>query len=278
MTTLLIDADILVYSCAFAAQKTLYFYKGVTFPCADDCKAWCSENQLDYATLRKSGEITTRVEVLPSKVAKTVYTSRLKQYIHRCGGSHVKFFLSGDGNFREQVAVTKPYKGNRTQPKPEHYLLMRDMVLGERDVTLTTGIEADDAIGIAMGQIPKAAVLSTDKDLTQIAGRHYNWDHNSRFSISKREALRAFHVQALCGDATDNIPGLPGVGRIKAAKMLEGCTSPKHEWDKVLEAYSEQGMDYLEEQATLVWILKQGGEVWSEQHYRENYLNGYDSN
>ena len=35
-------------------------------------------------------------------------------------GLEIQLYLTGSGNFREQVATIQPYKGNRTQPKPPY--------------------------------------------------------------------------------------------------------------------------------------------------------------
>jgi 5'-3' exonuclease len=39
------------------------------------------------------------------------------------------------------------------------------------------------------------------------------------------------------GDSVDNIPGLPGVGPVKAAKLLEGLTTHEERRSAVIDAY-----------------------------------------
>lgn len=57
-------------------------------------------------------------------------------------------YLTGDANFRNDIAVTKPYKGNRSKPKPYHYKNARAYLLGLPNTVLCEGIEADDAMSI----------------------------------------------------------------------------------------------------------------------------------
>ncbi len=99
------------------------------------------------------------------------------------------------------------------------------------------GYEADDLLGALAGQAvasgADAAILSGDRDLLQLVrsgvtvllpGRTFSdavsYDEEAveaRFGV-KPGQLTAF--KALVGDASDNIPGVPGIGEKTAARLL----------------------------------------------------------
>ena len=93
--------------------------------------------------------------------------------------------------------------------------------------------EADDLIGSAVhaarahGQ--HAVIISADKDLSQLLGEHdEQWDfaRGQRWGtrgVKARHGVEAHQIAdylALCGDAVDNIPGVPGIGAKTAAILL----------------------------------------------------------
>ena len=60
-------------------------------------------------------------------------------------GLEMKVYLTGTGNFREQIAVTQPYKGNRTAPKPLYLPDVRQYLIDMWGAVVIDGKEADDA-------------------------------------------------------------------------------------------------------------------------------------
>ena len=84
--------------------------------------------------------------------------------------------LTGKGNFRDEIAVTAPYKGNRKDAeKPKHYKLIRDYLVYSWDAVIWEGMEADDAIAIEATELAgDGVIVSLDKDLDQVVGWHYN--------------------------------------------------------------------------------------------------------
>ena len=64
-----------------------------------------------------------------------------------------EFFITGKTppNFREAIAVTQPYKGNRTDTKkPEHIQALRDRLVLYWNAEMSVGEEADDLISKRM--------------------------------------------------------------------------------------------------------------------------------
>jgi hypothetical protein len=240
----------------------------------------------DYAerTTRNTNatyHIWSRKDIRPVQEALQITKACLDDAIaaieDKYGQSEVHIFLSGKKNFRDSLAVTKPYKGNRSDtPKPVHYEAIGDYLRAVRGAVETSGHEADDEIGIraveAKERQQEYIVVSNDKDLDQIAGKHYDWIKKEFYTVSPKEAKTQFYLQVLQGDSTDNIPGLPGIGPSKAAAALEGLKSPAEMMEKCIELYMYRHSpkepsfpaSYLEEQANLVYILKKPGETWSK--------------
>ncbi|MCW5581244.1 MAG: exodeoxyribonuclease IX [Luteimonas sp.] len=93
--------------------------------------------------------------------------------------------------------------------------------------------EADDLIGSALhaarAQGHRGVIVSADKDLSQLLGVHdEQWDfaRGQRWGmagVKARHGVEARQIAdylALCGDAIDNIPGVPGIGAKTAAVLL----------------------------------------------------------
>lgn len=279
---LLLDADVLVYEVAFGAQQTTYALRDeASFSNAQAAKEYCEEHELDYRALRKAGEITSSVEVLPESVCDMLYLKKISDIKQACGRPEatIELFLSGEGNFREAVATTKPYKGNRLdKPRPEHYQYARELVLRDSRTHCVAGIEADDALSISQYEAkPFTTILCTiDKDLNMVAGLHYDWGKSIKYLVSEEDALHWFFTQCLTGDSTDNIPGLPKWGGVKAKAWLTGTRhSPKRGWEAVRKAYrdsAENDTEYLTEQATLLWMQRKPDERFSIKHFEDTYL------
>lgn len=84
--------------------------------------------------------------------------------------------LTGKENFRNDIAVTVPYKGNRKSEKPVHYHLLREYLVDAWAATVSQGIEADDMLAIRATELGESSVIvSLDKDLDQVPGWHYNF-------------------------------------------------------------------------------------------------------
>lgn len=175
-----------------------------------------------------------------------------------------KAFLTGKGNFRYAIATTVPYKGNRKDAvKPKHFDALRHH-LGKLGAVTIDGSEADDACAIALVESPLAVLVHVDKDLNQLAGKHYNPVKDLEYEVTEQEGLYSFYTQVLTGDRTDNIPGLPKIGPVKAEKILNGITGEVPLYEAVKAKYYELGFDddYLLEQARLLWLQRYEGELW----------------
>ena len=174
-----------------------------------------------------------------------------------------KGFLTGKGNFRDDLAVTAPYKGQRTSEKPVHFQALRCHLVTSWGFTVVKGIEADDAVGIAAYAVPEneTIMVHIDKDLNQFRGWHYNYRKKEKYYVSEFEGLVSFYTQILTGDRIDNIVGLKGIGPVKAKKLLADCTNEKELYSAVLKAYDGDEKRVLEN-GQLLWLQRKENELW----------------
>lgn len=172
-------------------------------------------------------------------------------------------FLTGKGNFRESIAVTVPYKGQRIAEKPVHLQALRDHLVNSWGFEVVHGIEADDAVGIAAYAVPEdqSIMVHIDKDLNQFRGWHYNYRKKEKYYVSEFEGLTAFYTQILTGDRIDNIVGLKGIGPVKAKRILEECTNENELYQAVLKAYEGDQQRVLEN-GQLLWLQREPNQVW----------------
>jgi DNA polymerase-1 len=128
------------------------------------------------------------------------------------------------------------YKANRPEPPGDlipQFPLVRDAVRAFNVACIEQeGYEADDIIATYARQAVEAGaevtIVSSDKDLMQLVQPGiimYDTMKNKR--IEKAEVQERFgvppskvvEVQALIGDSSDNVPGVPGIG-VKTAALL----------------------------------------------------------
>ena len=136
-------------------------------------------------------------------------------------------------NFRHKIYPA--YKANRQETPPElipQFSLIRqaceafDVPFIEKE-----GYEADDLIATyAHSQPGDVTIVSSDKDLMQLVGGSVRmFDPIKNRLIGVEEVKEKFgvppqqviDVQALAGDSTDNVPGIPGIGIKTAAELIQ---------------------------------------------------------
>ena len=207
------------------------------------------------------------------KIALARVAERLEEMLFlELGVEKYEGYLTGQGNFRNNIAVTAPYKGNRTGAKPKHYSLLREYLVEAWGFSVVDRFEADDRVVQRHWELGSDSILvGIDKDALQSPGWHYNWQKQELFEVSKAEGLKNFYRQILTGDRIDNIIGIKGIGPKKADKILENCTSPAEYYKACVDAFwgkmqTEElyGLAHqrVEENAKLLWMCRKEGEVW----------------
>ncbi|MBI5163281.1 MAG: DNA polymerase I, partial [Magnetospirillum sp.] len=129
------------------------------------------------------------------------------------------------------------YKAHRPPPPEElvpQFPLIRDATRAFNVACIEQdGFEADDLIATYAAQAAalgtKVTIVSSDKDLMQLVGHGVEmFDPLKNKAIGVAEVVEKFgvgpdkvvDVQALCGDAADNVPGVPGIGIKTAAQLI----------------------------------------------------------
>jgi DNA polymerase I len=202
------------------------------------------------------------------------YTRFLCELLERVQPDHiaVAFDASLTSSFRNSIYPA--YKANRELPPPD---LERQFVLC-REITEALGIhvmidhsfEADDLIGSTVWSLRasgmRSVIVSADKDFGQLLGEHdEQWDYarNTRWGpagVHERLGVHPHQVAdylALCGDAVDNIPGVPGIGAKTASALLAHFGS----LDVLLERIDEVGYLRLRGAATCAARLREHAEA-----------------
>ncbi len=211
-------------------------------------------------------------------------------------------YLTGKGNFRDEIATEKKYKGNRKKEKPFHYYNLRAYLEGAYDTRCVDGLEADDLLCIEQQKRLSdldTIICSRDKDLRIQPGYHFTWEVNGqpRFGPAlvrevgelklKRggkklfgTGLSFFYSQLLTGDATDNIPKVASYGPVKTFKTLAGHTTHLDLFKAVRDVYREFYGDEWDvkmlERGRLLWMTKElhedGSPVLWELPFKEEEL------
>ncbi len=203
--------------------------------------------------------ITYRVGFASEDVDEATCLARVTQLVNEIVFDDLqcddyRAYITGKGNFRNDLAVTEPYKGNRKDAKrPIHYDAIRTH-LQRLGAVLVEGQEADDAVAIDATE-SGGWIVSIDKDLDQVAGWHYNFVKHEEYYITEEEGLRNLYTQVLTGDRTDNIIGLKGIGPKKAAKLLEDCKTEREYYDACLKAYDGNELRVIEN-LNLLWLRR----------------------
>jgi len=168
------------------------------------------------------------------------------------GATHFNLFLSDSAEncFRHQLCPE--YKAHRTQEKPKWYNEIKEYLILNHGAKIAYGMEADDALGI--NQSENTILCTIDKDLDQIPGRHYRWaiwrngvelSPSKVYTVSEYEGRSFLWQQMLIGDVSDNIKGIPKIGKVRASALLEGLPLEDME-DIVKTKYKETHEDNWE--------------------------------
>lgn len=153
--------------------------------------------------------------------------------------------FSGRANFRRHIMPT--YKANRTKAKPLAYVFTVNAMQDRFEHRLVDGLEADDLLGILLttDKYRDAVVLTLDKDLRTVPGRHMNPLKEDRpVLVSEPDADFRWLMQTLHGDPTDGYGGIPKVGPKKAEAILRPARGAgmRAMWAAVVGAYRKAGM------------------------------------
>tara|TARA_Y100001970_G_scaffold69847_1_gene88998 strand:- start:7837 stop:10608 length:2772 start_codon:yes stop_codon:yes gene_type:complete len=144
-------------------------------------------------------------------------------------------FDSARKNFRNEIYAD--YKANRSDAPddliPQFDFIRKSVLAFNLPSIEQVNFEADDLIATYVEQInkvgAKATIVSSDKDLLQLYGKNTRVfdpmknkflgidDIKQKFGVNPEQII---DVQALAGDSSDNVPGVPGIGIKTAAELI----------------------------------------------------------
>lgn len=194
----LIDGDIVVYRCGWAAEN-----ETETIACVrtDDCikrilnEVGATSYQVWFSD---SLENNYRLRYNPEYKANRALQPKPRHY------SGLKLFLQNE--WKAQVTTNQE----------------ADDILGIMQSQAGAG---------------ETIICSIDKDLLQVPGLHYNFVKKEFIEQDYTNGLRHFYTQCLVGDRVDNIFGVAGIGPVKAERAFEGLSSELDLFEKTLSLY-----------------------------------------
>jgi len=208
-----------------------------------------------FQSMNQDRKYNYRADGLPTGAVR-LFCNKIYQFI-RDGAADVRpshlaiIFDKSERSFRNELYAD--YKANRSEAPDDlvpQFPLMRAAVeaFGLKPIE-KAGFEADDIIATYARQAAEAGadvvIVSADKDLMQLVNERVSmYDPASgegRRAGSGRMGVRperrigipevveyfgvtpdkVVDVQALVGDATDNVPGVPGIGIKTAAQLIQ---------------------------------------------------------
>ncbi|HLO79229.1 MAG TPA: DNA polymerase I [Magnetospirillum sp.] len=164
------------------------------------------------------------------------FTTMLLKLLNETDADHLAvIFDAARKTFRSDIYPE--YKAHRPPPPEElvpQFPLIREATRAFNVPCLELeGYEADDLIATyaaqAVARGARVTIVSSDKDLMQLVGDGVEMmDPLKSRIIATPEVIEKFgvtpdkvvDVQALCGDPTDNVPGVPGIGVKTAAQLI----------------------------------------------------------
>jgi len=223
-TTLLIDADVIAVRAAIFCETKFDFGDG-------DFIEYHPEELPDYI----EGEIQS-------------YRTRL-----RC--DNVVCVLSDSVNFRKEILPT--YKASRPV-KPKLHAMARDYIKDNFDTKIKATLEGDDVLGILSTHPTlikgKKIIVSIDKDMQTIPGYLFDPDNDKRPRLIHPVAADRFWLlQTMTGDTVDEYKGCPGIGPVKAQKLIDDVVEwgtpwasdeelVAETWRRIVELYISKGL------------------------------------
>ena len=208
------------------------------------------------------------------------FTSMLLKLSEDMEGENILVvFDAARTTFRNEIY--KEYKANRSEP-PEELVPQFDLI---KKATTAIGLkslevenyEADDIIAtyvkIAKKENIETLVISSDKDLMQLIQDGVSlYDPMKNIKIGPEAVFEKFgvspdkviDVQALAGDSSDNVPGVPGIGVKTASQLINEYGSLEKLLDNASSIKQEKRRESLLNNAELAIVSKKLVSLFSD--------------
>lgn len=201
------------------------------------------------------------------------FCNMLQKLITQVDGNRLLvIFDAGRQTFRQDIYPE--YKAHRPAPPddliPQFSLIRQACEAFGVPSTELAGYEADDLIAayakIGAEKGDPVEIISADKDLMQLLRPGITmWDPMKAKEINQQTVFEKFgvtpdkviDVQALCGDSSDNIPGVPGIGPKTAAELIQQFGSLESLLESIDQIKQPRRRELLTQHQELARISKQ---------------------
>ena len=222
-------------------------------------------------TRKSDGMPVGAVSGFCNMIWKLVHDAR--EDLSGAGATHFAvIFDHSSKTFRHDIY--KDYKANREAPpedlRPQFSLIREATRAFNLPCIEKQGYEADDIIAAYAREAEEAGadvtIISSDKDLMQlITDKVIMYDQMKDKIIDAAGVVEKFGVgpekmidlQALNGDSTDNVPGVPGIGPKTAAQLLEEYNTLEELLERASEIKQNKRRENLIEFADQARVSKQ---------------------
>lgn len=178
----------------------------------------------------------------------------LRDIVTLTGASHYIGAFSDKKCFRHECYKYQTYKGSRGD-KPDWVTywepVIKEYYTEKHGFFMLPNLEADDVVSAYSQMLDLRGdswvICSPDKDMLQIRGVHYDYRKtredidrdNLVRQVSEDQAWYNFWMQMLTGDESDSVAGVPGLGPVKAKKLLDEQMDPMLYTSSVKGAYKK---------------------------------------
>jgi hypothetical protein len=185
------------------------------------------------------------------RVVKNHVNAYLRNLLERSGCSHYIGILGIHGGNNIKYNIFPEYKRGRPTEKPPHWNVVMNYMISEWGFVPISGCETDDAL--AYCSLHRQAgedcvIISSDKDLLQIPGRHFVMGVMRKGKVVREDKVkmisfldseRQFYTQMLTGDIVDNVKTIYGIGPKTAEKLLTYCVDNVQMRETVINEYKK---------------------------------------
>lgn len=175
--------------------------------------------------------------------------------------------------YAEYKGTRKPMPGELREQMP---VIKKVLMAMEITIVEQAGLEADDLLGTLAKKGEQAGmdvcVLSGDRDLLQLVTDrtkvripktkqggteiedYYTQDVLEKYGVTPKQVI---DLKGLMGDASDNIPGVPGVGEKTAVKLLSQYQTVEEAYECIDEVKPPRVQKLLRENKELAYLSKE---------------------
>ena len=274
-TVLLVDGDVVAYGASDRSWKEFATKNGGLL------KTYLDESGRVLPVKIPEEEFSGYMQKVLSE-----YSRRIRVLREACFADEVIIGIKAHDNFRGKMYPEYKAKRN-TNPKYFNQIvpaLVKQLISLEFAVE-AIGRETDDLLGIwrtqALENGDKPVISSIDKDLEMFHGTHLKLTTSAEYAktqqlcylkeVSEKEAIKNYYRQLLMGDGVDNIPGVPGLGKVTAANILEATNSEEELQEYVvgayIAAYNDSWFDMLMSNGKMLHIQRHPNDYFTCRHW-----------